>query len=76
MRTVAHGAGYAENATWREDEDSRVYHWREWRFLQMGCTTEAAAENAGKAWHELDLHDFEALVDAGCPPDTAALILL
>lgn len=53
-------------------EHERLLSWRELRFLTLGLPPLLALELARSA---VDLHDFERLTRAGCPPETAASIL-
>jgi hypothetical protein len=53
-----------------------VVDWRELRFLQMGCEPASASQLALLDSSQVDLHDFEALIDSGCSPALAEEILL
>ena len=57
----------------RESEEIRVYLWRLRRLEGFGYSDEAADELAASS---VDLHELEALLEAGCPRDTAPAILL
>jgi hypothetical protein len=48
------------------DEPTQVYHWRRFRFLELGFNRRQAASLAesGASWHEA-----ETLLAGGCPPD-------
>ena len=60
----------------RESEAERIVRWRLQRLLELGLDYERANERArvlGAAG--VDLHRFEALRRAGCPPELADEIL-
>jgi hypothetical protein len=56
------------------DEDARVLDWRIEELLRAGFPELLALELA--ATTEVDLHAAVRLRDLGCPPETAARILL
>jgi hypothetical protein len=58
----------------RETEARRVERWRAEALERAGYDAETAAELARR--QDVDLHFALSLIDAGCPPQTAARILL
>jgi hypothetical protein len=56
------------------DEDARVLDWRIEELLRAGYPELLALELA--ATTEVDLHSAVSLRERGCPPETAARILL
>jgi hypothetical protein len=57
-----------------ETEDERVFSWRHASLLAVGYDPRLAFKLALRL--DVDLHLAVRLRRAGCPPDTAALILL
>ena len=57
-----------------DDERARVEGWRLHVLIEAGYPTSTAARLACR--HDVDLHRAAELVEQGCPPDTAAEILL
>jgi hypothetical protein len=64
----------ADLTTDQETERERVERWREEALTRAGYDEAAAAELARRT--DVDLHLALELVGAGCPPETAARILL
>jgi len=58
----------------REPEHERVERWRAEALERAGYAPDAAAELAVRT--DVDLHRAIELVERGCPPETAARILL
>jgi hypothetical protein len=58
----------------RETEMERVERWRAEALEKVGYDSSSAATLAIR--HEVDLHRAIALVERGCPPETALRILL
>lgn len=58
----------------RESEEERVIRWRAESLLRAGYTAAEALELALRS--DVDLHLAVGLVRSGCPPATAARILL
>ena len=56
------------------DEAERVEQWRAEALERVGYGAQAAAELAARL--DIDLHRAIALVENGCPPETALQILL
>ena len=57
-----------------DTETERVERWRAEALERAGYDTESALELAAR--NDVDLHQAIQLVEAGCPPDVAARILL
>ena len=57
-----------------ETETERIERWRREALERAGYAARAAAELALRA--DVDLHEAIALVERGCPPETAVKILL
>lgn len=57
----------------REDEDVLRRVWVLERLVELGFGTDDALELLD---HDVDWHDFEGLIAAGCPPALAKAILL
>ncbi len=57
-----------------DTETERVERWRAEALERAGYDTESALELAAR--NDIDLHQAIELVEAGCPPDIAARILL
>jgi hypothetical protein len=57
-----------------ETEGERVLRWREEALLRVGYDARLALKLALRAY--IDLHQAVSLVRRGCPPETAARILL
>jgi hypothetical protein len=58
----------------QEDEFTQVLRWRTNQLVQVGFSPPKASELAVRL--DVNLHDALALVESGCPPETAARILL
>jgi hypothetical protein len=56
------------------DEAERVEQWRAEALERVGYGAQAAAKLAARL--DVDLHRAIALVESGCPPETALQILL
>lgn len=56
-----------------ETELERVERWRADELVRAGYGYDDAAELAGRL--DVDLHDAIALLERGCPPELAVLIL-
>lgn len=63
----------ATDAPTREPEQERVERWRAEALERAGYSPDAAAELAARI--DVDLHRAIELVERGCPPETALLIL-
>ncbi len=57
-----------------ETEMDRVEHWRADALEKAGFDPISAVELAAR--HDVDLHRALALVESGCPPETAVRILI
>jgi hypothetical protein len=57
-----------------ETETERIERWRREALERAGYAARAAAELAAR--NDVDLHAAIGLVERGCPPETAAKILL
>lgn len=57
-----------------ETEIERVEHWRAEALEKVGFDPISAVELAAR--HDVDLHRALALVESGCPPETALRILI
>jgi hypothetical protein len=57
-----------------ETEDERVFAWRFESLVRAGYSERLAHKLALRPW--VDLHEAVDLVHRGCPPETAAEILL
>ena len=57
-----------------ETEIERIDRWRRGELERGGYPPAAAAELAAR--HDVDLHAAVALLERGCPPETALKILL
>jgi hypothetical protein len=57
-----------------ETEIERVEHWRAAAFERAGFDPVSSVELAAR--HDIDLHRAIALVESGCPPETAFRILI
>jgi hypothetical protein len=57
-----------------ETEMERVEHWRAEALAKAGFDPISALELAAR--HDVDLHRALALVESGCPPETALRILI
>ncbi|MDX6504877.1 MAG: hypothetical protein QOE29_2002 [Gaiellaceae bacterium] len=57
-----------------ETETERIERWRREALERAGYAARAAAELALRS--DIDLHAAIGLVESGCPPETAAKILL
>jgi hypothetical protein len=57
-----------------ETEIERIEHWRAEALERAGYDPTTAAMLAMR--HEVDLHEAEALLERGCPPELALRILL
>jgi hypothetical protein len=57
-----------------DDELTRILRWRMNQLVQVGFSPPRATEVAVRL--EVNLHEALALVERGCPPETAARILL
>jgi hypothetical protein len=57
-----------------ETEIERVEHWRAEALEKVGFDPISAVELAAR--HDVDLHRALALVESGCPPETAVRILI
>jgi hypothetical protein len=64
----------ADGACSREDEIVGVLRWRMTQLVQAGFPAPRATELAVRL--DVNLHDALALTANGCPPETAARILL
>jgi hypothetical protein len=70
---MPHGAGTLPGGP-QETEAERVTRWRLGQLTAAGFPPEAATALANNL--DVDLHGAIKLVQRGCPPDTAARILL
>ena len=57
-----------------QTELERIEHWRREALERAGYPQDAAATLAAR--HDVDLHAAVALLERGCPPETALQILL
>jgi hypothetical protein len=68
------GAMSAADTEVIETEMDRVEHWRAEALEKAGFDPVSAVELAAR--HDVDLHRALALVESGCPPETALRILI
>ena len=68
------GAMSAADTQVAETEIERVEHWRAAALEKAGFDAVSAVELAAR--HDVDLHRALALVESGCPPETAVRILI
>ena len=59
---------------WRDEEVERIVAWRLYELLGAGYPVQTAERLAARL--DIDLHRAIGLVERGCKPEVAALILL